>query len=319
MHLVANRLLDLLGEPDLRVSGVGGVVPGSGVLAAGRHVQKVDTAFRKEGRQLDGLVQGPALLDFRYLLKPVGSADPQEKRHVLGDRGPNALNDFQSQPHAVLEAATVLVGSLVGDRREKFMQKIAVGVVDLDHVKSGHNGTHSPAHKVRFELLDLAQGHLARLWEFVTEWDCTGAHNVVGPSIGVQVSGVAEAEERRNSARFSSGVGDLDTNLLVLGVGELHMFRQAGDLGIEPDARIIGADTAAALDGGGLHDEQTGASRDDATNVTIVPWLLEPVDAGVLAERGDENAVLKGYPADLQRLEERGDGGAIRLGVDCGS
>lgn len=288
------------------------------MLAAGRHVQEVDTALREEGRQPRGLVEGPTLLDLRDLLQPVGGTDPQEQGHVLGNHGPDALDNFQSQPHAVLKAATVLVGSLVGDRREELMQEIAVSVVDLNHIESSLDGTHSTAHKVRFELLDLAQGHLTRLGERIAEWDCTWGHNVVGPSVGVQVSGVAEAKERRNGARLSSGVGNLDTNLLVLGVGELHVLGQAGNLGIEPDARIVGTDAAARLDGGGLDDEQAGASRDNATNVTIVPWLLEPVDARVLAERGDENAVLEGHPADLERLEERGDGSAIGLRVDCG-
>lgn len=88
---------------------------------------------------------------------------------------------------------------------------------------------------------------------------------------------------------------------------------------IKPDAGVIRADATAGLNSSGLHDEQTGAPRNDAADVAIVPRLLETVDAGILAKRRDEDAIVEGHAADLEGLEQRRDGCAIGLRVNRGS
>lgn len=100
-----------------------------------------------------------------------------------------------------------------------------VRVVNFDDVESGHDSTHRGADKVGLDLLDLPQGHLSWVGEPLAEWDRTRTHDIIRPSVGVQVGGVAEAEEWWDSARLSSSMGDLDTDLLVLGMSELYMFR----------------------------------------------------------------------------------------------
>ena len=56
---------------------------------------------------------------------------------MRGPLGADGVNDFERQPGAVFEAAAVVVGALVGERREKLVEQVAVGGVDLDEVEAG--------------------------------------------------------------------------------------------------------------------------------------------------------------------------------------
>jgi hypothetical protein len=47
-------------------------------------------------------------------------------------------------------------------------------------------------------------------------------------------------------------VGDLNAAMLVLAVGKVYMLAEAGDVGIQPDSRVLGCDTAVGLNGSGL-------------------------------------------------------------------
>lgn len=110
----------------------------------------------------------------------------------------------------------------------------------------------------------------------------------------------------------------LEPDLLILGMSKLHNLREARNVGIEPDARVLGGNAAPCLNGCGLHDEQARAARDDAAHMRgRVPRLLEAVQARVLTERRDEDAVLKSHPTDCKRGEQLGNGGSIGLRVDC--
>jgi len=53
-------------------------------------------------------------------------------------------------------------------------------------------------------------------------------------------------------------VGELDGDLLVLGVCELSEGAQAGDVCVGPDSRVFGGDPAAGLDRGGFNDGEAG-------------------------------------------------------------
>ena len=51
--------------------------------------------------------------------------------------GAHRVDDFEGEAHAVLAAAAVLVGALVGERREELVDQVAVGAVDFDDVEAG--------------------------------------------------------------------------------------------------------------------------------------------------------------------------------------
>jgi hypothetical protein len=57
---------------------------------------------------------------------PLDGRDTSEQRLVLGERGPDKLDNLESEPHAILEGATVLVRAVVRERREEGLDKVAV-------------------------------------------------------------------------------------------------------------------------------------------------------------------------------------------------
>jgi hypothetical protein len=97
------------------------LVPGAhrdllaGMIAAGGDVDEIDAFLTEELRKGYGVVKGPAFAErFR---SPVGGRDADEYGQMLGPRGPESADDLKGKAGAVLEAASVLVGSTVGERR----------------------------------------------------------------------------------------------------------------------------------------------------------------------------------------------------------
>ena len=68
---------------------------------------------------------------------PVSGRDSNEKRQVGRPLCTNRIHNLQSQPGAVFKAATVVIRALVGQRRKKLVQQVAVGGVNLNQVEAG--------------------------------------------------------------------------------------------------------------------------------------------------------------------------------------
>jgi len=60
---------------------------------------------------------------------------------MLGPSGADGADDLERKANAVVEAAAVFVGALVGEGREKLVQKVAVRGVNFDEVKAGGAST----------------------------------------------------------------------------------------------------------------------------------------------------------------------------------
>ena len=65
-------------------------------------------------------------------LGPVGRADAVEERLVPG--AADLLCDSERPAQAIFQRAAVLVRADVGERRDEFVQEVAVCAVDLDEV-----------------------------------------------------------------------------------------------------------------------------------------------------------------------------------------
>jgi len=60
---------------------------------------------------------------------------------VGGPLGANGVNDLQGETGAIMKAASVGIGALVGERREELMEQITVGGVNFDGVESSLAGS----------------------------------------------------------------------------------------------------------------------------------------------------------------------------------
>ena len=137
------------GDLGLAVDGVGvmDLVAGAdgdllrGVIAAGRDVYEIDICLLEEFGERDGLREIPAFAE--GLGSPVGGGDADEDGQMLWPRGADGFDHFEGESGAVFEAAAVLVGAVVGERREELVEEIAVGGVDLDEVEASGEGAMS--------------------------------------------------------------------------------------------------------------------------------------------------------------------------------
>ena len=126
----------------LQQHGDGGGVPG--MVAVGYHVVAVEA-------DADGVVLSTGLLD--------------------------ALNDHHRGPGTARHAAAKFIGAPVGAGRNKVVEKIAVGAVDLHHVKSGGLGPDGGGDEVLNEAVDFGVGHLIGGYPVCLLGDGAGGHN----------------------------------------------------------------------------------------------------------------------------------------------
>lgn len=180
-HLVAHGGLDLLCKMGL-VSGSSNHLLVCVVSAAG-DVEDIDTAVGEDLGQLDALVDGPAVsAPLRVGVEPVGGADADEQRHVLGDGFARGIDELDGEAGAVLEATAVLIGALVDGGREEARDEIAVGEMQFNDVEAGTHGAGHAGEEVLLELVDLGDGHGPRCGIVLAEGRVAGADDVGGPS-----------------------------------------------------------------------------------------------------------------------------------------
>jgi hypothetical protein len=119
-----------------------------------------------------------------------------------------------------------------------------VSVVDLDDVVSGVNRSLGGGSEGINGGLDLLLGHGLRNGEILVVGDVRGPVDLLGPStllLGGDHSTVDPGGEGRGLA---SSVGNLDTDLLALGVGEGNDLGVLLLLLIVPETDVLGGDTS---------------------------------------------------------------------------
>ena len=102
-----------------------------GNLAAGGNIYQVDTMFTEEPGERNRFVRIPSTLC------PISGGDADKQRQMRRPLAANRVHHLQRQAGAVLKAATIFIRALVGQWREKLVQQISVGGMNLDQVESG--------------------------------------------------------------------------------------------------------------------------------------------------------------------------------------
>jgi len=99
------------------------------VVSTGRDVKHVHALLSENACNLDCVLGRPALLDLTDLLEPISGTDADEEGHVLGNNATNELGKFDQESGPVFEAATILVGPLVGDWGQEAVEQVAMGAI----------------------------------------------------------------------------------------------------------------------------------------------------------------------------------------------
>ncbi len=98
--------------------------------ASARRSDVVAAPSLELGREHDAVIERPAAFG------PVGRRDAHADRLSLRHHGADRVVDLQREPHAALQRPAISVGALVGERREKVVNEIAVRAMNLDHVEA---------------------------------------------------------------------------------------------------------------------------------------------------------------------------------------
>src|SRR5580693_2090698 len=124
-YLVRERYLEARGDGNLRV----------GNHAAGGAIDQVHAERAEKFGEGHGLLDVPAARD------PIAGRDADEQRVANGPDAANGADNFEEEARAIFEGTAVGIGAVVGERREEFVEQVAVRGMDFDHLKTGLRGT----------------------------------------------------------------------------------------------------------------------------------------------------------------------------------
>ena len=144
----------------------------------GRHktssgdVNQVDAMLAQQSGKAHRLLCRPAAFH------PVSGGDAHEYRQMLRPGSTHCIDHQQREVHAVLKAAAELIRALVGERRQKLMQQIAVRRVYLDKVEARALGTARGCGKTAHHRGDTRLGQRLRHGVLRRKRDGTGRNRL---------------------------------------------------------------------------------------------------------------------------------------------
>ncbi|KPX27266.1 Urease accessory protein UreD [Pseudomonas syringae pv. delphinii] len=251
------------------------------------NTQQVQTTRLEATRQFDRLGEG--LLITTVVLE---HAETCRQRQVFRPDFTYRRQRFKQETAAVIEAAAVFVGTLVGVLGEETLPQITVGKVQLDPLKACITGTTGSIDEVLTNAGDVVQGHGARHFRQVGTERNGGRRNGV-PATRIGSDNVIIAFPRTVGAGLAACVGDLDARHAT---GVLDGFDDRHEclrLLVIPDTGATGGDPAFRCNGGGFNHQQTRTTTRHAGQVNVVPVIDDTVDCRVLAHRWNGDSVAQ--------------------------
>ena len=253
------------------------------------------------------MVERPAAVD------PVGARQTHAQRTRGGPRGANGVEHLERERDALVERSAISVSAGIRDRRQEFVQQVAVRHVQLECIDAR---ALCAARAFRERVADRCQALRVQRgrWRLVRgvgdrRWrdGCPAA--VVDPD---QLSAFRRHVRRAlaSGMRELHGHGDRGT----LPARTIERAGQRRFARVVVKAEACWRDAAVRRDGGCLDREQTGARHQQLAPMDEMPVSRATVDGRVLAHRRHDDAVGKRQLPQPERIEQsRPTRGARRI------
>ena len=248
------------------------------------------------------------------MLVEVVRAEPHREGQAFGPDGADGVQCLAMEAEAVVEAAAVFVGALVGERGEEAGAEVAVGEVHLQPLEPGRQRALGGVGVCLVQFVDLLDREGV---------DRKGVAPAIGngrggadlPAVGVIGRQLGFAFPRLFLAAFAAGVAELD------GGNGTHVLDDGGDAGealdlaVVPDAGAAGAGAAVRGDGdllGEYQSEAAGGARAHEHDVEVGHASLH---RAVHRHGGHGDAVAKRDALEGEGAEQVGHCRARGLGL----
>jgi hypothetical protein len=238
-------------------------------------------------------------------VQPSAPSQSDQERPPVGPHAANGPHDLEQKANSVVEGPAPEIVSPIRDGRQKLVNQVAVGGVNLDDVEArvGSPGRRGPK---RFDdAADVVvRQRLGRLVSLVEGNGAGGDDRAPADRRRQRLAALPRSRHRGLAPR----VRQLDPGGGAVCPYEAGDPRQRFDLFVLPKTEILGADATARLDRGRFGHHQASATDGAAAEMNQVPVVGEAVRAGVLAHRGDADPVSERHAAQGERFEEHGEG-----------
>lgn len=194
-----------------------------------------------------------------------GCCSPEEQRHGIRNRRPNSIDNLQRQTNPVLKASSILVRPLIHCRADELVQQVPMRVMDLNDVESSFECPPRPSNERLHNFLNLRDCQGDRLRESVVEGFVRGSADI-RPAILDGADTRTEVQPGSSSGAFPACVGELDANLLILGMREGDDAAPGFDMLVRPDSGVFRRDTTFWEDGSGFYEGKPWSTADNATH-----------------------------------------------------
>ena len=203
-----------------------------------------------------------------------GHADAD--RLLVRKRLAHRVEHFERKAHAVRQRAAILIGALVGNRRQELVQEIAVRGMHLDGIDAEPLGALGGGDERLAHALEPRR--IERQWRRLALLVRNGRRALHPPAAFGDRNQLA-AVPRRVARRLAAGMGELhhDGGLRALAHrGQDRLQRRFG--GVVVEAETARRDTAARLHGGRLDAEDRRPRQRQRIDVGEVPVIGLAVD-----------------------------------------
>src|SRR5690606_24900156 len=247
--------------------------------------------------EVDRLRQGLLVvaIEFQY---PETDGQRQMRRPYLANRS----EGLTQKAAAILMAAAIGIGALVGMGGEKALRQITVGEVQFEPFEPDFQRPLGSGHEVVTYPGNIVQGHFPGLLaQVVAEGD--GRRRYGLPATGGVIGNMVVPFPRVVGAGLATGMGNLDARYRAVALDRLHRGDEGLGQLVVPDPGAVRGNTPFGGYGSGFDDDQTGTATGHAGVVLQVPVIHPAINGLVLTHGRYRNPIAQRDVLEGERLK----------------